>query len=69
MEDFFEQRKFDFDDDAIAGIQRTISSYEVSHPEITTAIREQRRRRRYHWSGMSRSRMEREVAGMTYGAD
>ena len=63
LEDFIEQRKSDFDDDSIAGIQRTISSYEASHPEIMDAIREQRRRRRFHWSGMSRSRMEREVAG------
>lgn len=63
LEDFIEQRKPDFDDDAIAEIQSTISSYEASHPEITEAIREQRRRRRFHWSGMSRSRMEREVAG------
>jgi hypothetical protein len=63
LEDFIEQRRSDFSDDAIAGIQRTISSYEASHPEIMDAIREQRRRRRFHWSGMSRSRMEREVAG------
>jgi hypothetical protein len=63
MEDFIEQRKSDVGDEAIAGIQRTISSYEVSHPEIMDAIREQRRRRHFHWSGISRSRMEREVAG------
>lgn len=63
MEDFIEQRKSDVSDSAIAGLQRTISSYEASHPEIMDAIREQRRRRRFHWSGMSRSRMEREVAG------
>lgn len=63
LEDFVEQRKSGFDDDAITGIQRTISSYEASHPEIMDAIREQRKRKRFHWSGMSRSRMEREVAG------
>lgn len=63
MEDFIEQRKSYFTEEAITGIQRTITSYQISHPEIMASIREQRGRRRYHWSGISRSRIESEVAG------
>ena len=63
LEDFIEERKRYFTEEAIVGIRRTIASHEMSHPEVVALIREQRQRRRYHWSGMSRSRMERQVAG------
>lgn len=63
LENFIEERKKYFTEEAIAGIRRTIASYEMSHPEAMALIRGQRQRRQYHWSGMSRSRMERQVAG------
>lgn len=63
LENFIEEHKKHFTEEAIAGIKRTIAHYEMSHPEAMALIRRQRQRRQYHWSGMSRSRMERQMAG------
>lgn len=44
-------------------IRRSVQEYESRHPRASSEIRQQRKERRYHWSGMTRSRLERVLAG------
>lgn len=61
--DFIEAHPGAFDTAYIARLRRNLQEYESRHPHASAGIRDQRKKRRYHWSGISRSEMERTRAG------
>jgi Family of unknown function (DUF5677) len=46
----------------LARVQRQVKAFEAQHPEAAAQVRTQRKNRKFHWSGLSRSAMERELA-------
>lgn len=48
--------------DQIARIRASVQRFESEHPEASAQIRQQRQTGRYHWSGLSRTSMERKLA-------
>lgn len=44
--------------DMLRRLQRHTTEFELEHPEASAAIREQRKKRKFHWSGISRAAME-----------
>ncbi|MFZ5450884.1 MAG: DUF5677 domain-containing protein [Thermodesulfobacteriota bacterium] len=59
--EFAEARPESFSSDRLDGIKRNIDFWSIEHPNIIKEIRDQRKKRRFHWSGVSRSQMERAV--------
>lgn len=59
--EFAETRKENFPSDGLDGIRHNIAFWSKEHPEIVKEVRTQRQKRRFHWSGVSRSQMERAV--------
>jgi hypothetical protein len=47
----------------LARLRANVQEYEAQHPRASVEVRAQRQKRKYHWSGVSRSEMERAVAG------
>ena len=48
--------------EAVRACLRSLRSYKLDFPEIYEAVRLQRKRRKYHWSGLSRSELVKKVA-------
>lgn len=61
MLEFAEARPESFGLNGLDGIKRNIAFWANKYPEILNKIRNQRQKRRFHWSGVSRSQMERIV--------
>jgi len=59
--EFAEARLESFSSDGLDGIRRNIAFWSEEYPDIVKEIRTQRKKRRFHWSGVSRSQMERTV--------
>lgn len=60
--EFAEARLESFSSDSLDGIRRNIAFWSEEYPDIVKAIHTQRqKKRRFHWSGVSRSQMERTV--------
>lgn len=59
--DFAKGRENLFDSSALESMTKGITSFEARNPEVVQVVREQRKKRQHHWSGMSRSHMERKV--------
>jgi len=59
--EFARARSNYFPPDSIGGAERSLSDLERRFPEVVSAVRAQRGARRLHWSGVSRSQMERAV--------
>lgn len=47
----------------LAQMERTVQEFEAQHPRASTEIRAQRKKHMFHWSGMSRSKMEQTLGG------
>jgi hypothetical protein len=47
----------------LARLKRHVQQFEAEYPAASAEVRAQREKRRYHWSGVSRSEMERTVSG------
>ncbi len=60
--EFLEARPGKLDPATAKRLRREIGEFELQHPHASARIREQRRTRKYHWSGISRSEMERALA-------
>lgn len=52
-----------FNDGSREALHRTLGEFEARHPRASALVRDQRRRRRFHWSGLSYSKMERGLSG------
>ncbi|HVA00352.1 MAG TPA: DUF5677 domain-containing protein [Terriglobia bacterium] len=59
-----------FDSGYLERLHQNLLDFESRHPEASAEVRQQRRKRYFHWSGLTYSRMERELAGEPgiYGA-
>jgi hypothetical protein len=62
VSDFWAKRPEKLDADAAARMSRSIESYSAKFPDIYAEVEAQRKRRKYHWSGLSHSAIEREIA-------
>jgi len=47
----------------LARLKQDVEEFEAGHPRASAEVRAQREKRKYHWSGLSRSGMERSLAG------
>jgi hypothetical protein len=47
----------------LARLKQAVQEFEAGYPAASAEVRAQREKRRYHWSGLSRSEMERTVSG------
>jgi hypothetical protein len=47
----------------LAGVQREVHEFESQHAKAAAEVREQRNRHQFHWSGISRTKMEQTLAG------
>lgn len=59
--EFAEARKESFSSDVLDRIRRNITFWSEEYANILKEVRTQRQKRRFHWSGVSRSQMERKV--------
>lgn len=51
-----------FGKEAVAGCVQSLRSYKRDYPELYAQIQVQRRQRRFHWSGLTRAKLEQELA-------
>jgi hypothetical protein len=47
----------------LARLKQAVQEFEAGYPRASDEVRAQRGKRKYHWSGLSRSEMERSVSG------
>jgi hypothetical protein len=59
--EFAEARQENFPSDDLDKIRRNIASWSEEYPDIVKEVCAQRQKRRFHWSGVSRSQLERRV--------
>jgi len=50
----------------LARLERTVQEFEAQHPRASTEVRAQRKKDKFHWSGMSRAVLEQTVGGSTF---
>jgi uncharacterized protein DUF5677 len=51
-----------FDRKYLQKLHQNVADFEARHPEASAQVRRQRSKKRFHWSGLAYSRMERELA-------
>jgi len=62
----FEKQPARIDPKEFADARRRTREFELRYPEASAEVRTQRGRRKYHWSGISRSEMERTLGGSAF---
>ena len=50
----------------ILQMKQDVQEFEAQYPSVSAEIRAQRKKRKFHWSGLSRSEMERTLSGSTF---
>jgi hypothetical protein len=64
--DSFEKRPDTLEPSELAESKLRLQEFEARYPHASVEVRAQRRKRRYHWSGMSRSEMERTLGDSAF---
>ena len=52
-----------FEDEPVGALRRDLADFEAQHPEASAAVREQRHKGHFHWSGLTYSKIERGFGG------
>ena len=47
-------------------MKQDVQEFEAQYPNVSADVRAQRKKRKFHWSGLSRSEMERTLSGSTF---
>jgi hypothetical protein len=64
--DPFEKQPDTLDPSELAEAKLRLQEFEARYPDVSREVRAQRGKRKYHWSGMSRSEMERTLGGSVF---
>jgi len=64
--DSFEKRPDTLEPSELAESKLRLQEFEARYPHASVEVRAQRGKRKYHWSGMSRSEMERTLGGSVF---